>query len=314
MKYLGFVAVASLVLVLAAQAGATSIATESFNSYPLGDLNTQNGGTGWLSSWSSPTSAEVVADTGGAMNPLQYQYDGLFISGGGQALKVTGNSDNLAYRTLSASQSGDVWISYLARWQSGSEGGYNSNKFLAFWFDNNVATGNNHTTVPNIGLKTNYGASVPGGGDYEDFVVRLKDAAGADWAGDVKPPELSGGHFVVGHLYKTGTSTTYNAFEMWVDPSWVAPGPGDIGSLYSPGYVYAIDNTDSTTLSSFNMVGIRSANLSGDVILIDELRLGSTMNDVLFGGDPPDLAPEPLTMAGLGLGLVGLVRYVLRRR
>jgi hypothetical protein len=304
MKYLGFLAVASLVLALAAQAGATSIATESFNSYPLGDLNTQTGGTGWAGAWTAPTSAEVVANTNTAvppaMYPLTYSYGSYAISGGDRTLQVTGNDNNLAYRTLASSQSGDLWFSYLARWQSGTEG---SNKFLAFWFDN-VATGN-HTGVPNIGLKSNWGAPVSGA-DKEDFVVRLQDGTGADWAGDVNPPELSGGHFVVGHLYKAGTSSTYNAFEMWVDP-----GAGDIGILHSQGYIYALDNTGSTTLTSFNMVGIRSANLSGDVILIDQILLGTTLNDVLGGGS--DTAPEPLTMAGLGLGLVGLVRYVRKR-
>lgn len=302
MKYLGFLAVVSLVLAFAAQAGATS--TESFNSYPLGDLNTQNGGTGWAGAWTAPTSAEVVANTGGppAMNPLQYQYGGLFISGGGQALKVTGNSDNLAYRTLASSQSSDVWISYLARWQSSAPEG--SNKFLVFWFDN-VATGD-HSGVPNIGLKSNLGAPL-GGGDYEDFVVRLSyPGSGADWAGDVKPPELSGGHFVVGHLYKNA-SATYNAFEMWVDPFY-----DELNTLHSRGYIYALDNADSTTLTSFNMVGIRSANLSGDTILIDQIVLGTTLNDVLGGGS--DHTPEPLTLAGLGMGLVGLVRYVRGRR
>jgi hypothetical protein len=308
MKYIGFLAVAGLVLAFAAPAGATSIATESFNSYPLGDLNSQNGGTGWANAWTAPTGAEVVADTSvsAAMNPLQYQYGGLFISGGDRTLQVTGNSDNLAYRTLASSQSGDVWFSYLARWQSNTSEG--SNKFVAFWFDN-VTTGE-HLGVPNIGLKTNLGAVVSGT-DREDFVVRLSyPGAGADWAGDVNPPELSGGHFVVGHLYKASGSTTYNAFEMWVDPFY-----DELNTLHSQGYIYALDNTDSTTLTSFNMVGIRSGSLvSGDAILIDQIALGTTLNDVLGGGQPPGTIPEPVTMAGLGLGLVGLVRYVRRRR
>ena len=50
-------------------------------------------------------------------------------------------------------------------------------------------------------------------------------------------------HLVVGHLYKAGGSSTYNTFEMWVDPD----ATNKVGDTNAPGWVYAID-VDSSSL------------------------------------------------------------------
>ena len=286
--------------VAADHASATTIASESF-AYAPGELDGQGGGTGWSGLWAAVTSnTEVVASS----VPLQYSTGSWSLGGGGYALQVTGasNQSNLIYRSLANPQSGDVWVSFLARWQAGT---VNNNDFLVFWFDNS-ATGD-HTTKPNIGIKGDQGA----GAGSEDFVVRLTMGTNDDYAGNITPPETANAHLIVGHLYKDA-STNYDAFEMWVDPTLADP----VGDRTASNFGYAIDDTGNTSLNSFSMIGMRSANLdAGDVILIDEFRLGTTMQDVLQGGlgEPPPMVPEPVTMAGLALGIGCLARYIRRR-
>jgi len=286
------------------QTMATTIASDSFAYTVPTELNGKSGGSGWSGPWTAVTSdTEVVDLTGGT--PLRYSTGTWLLDGGNQALQITGasNQGNLAYRSLASSHGDDAWISFLVRWEAGV---VNNNDFLVFWFDN-VASGY-HTDVPNIGIKGNEAGAGP-----EDFVVRLRLGPNDDYAGAITPPETSNAHLVVGHLYKTGSSTNYNAFEMWVDPTMT----DRVGDRSASNFVYAIDDTGNTSLASFDMLGMRSANLdSGDVILIDELRLGDTMLDVVSGGvgGAPPLVPEPVTMAGLVLGIGALGGYVRRRR
>jgi len=249
---------------------------------------------------------------------------GWTISGDGRALAVTGNNNNVAYRQLSSTvSSDDVWMSFLVRWQQGTSS--DQNKFLVLWFDNNTSA--DHTAVPNIGLKSNLGQVVPNppfSGDKEDIVVRLSypgEPNSADFAGDVTV-SASDAHLIVGHLYKTvdGAGNSYNYFEMWVDPTMQNP----VGATSDNRFVYAFDpdgagaNKDHTTLTGFNYIGLRSANLgSNDVLLFDELRIGTTANDVLLstagGNAAAPLVPEPVTMAGILFGIGGLTGYVRRR-
>jgi hypothetical protein len=300
---------AALAVVLAAaanHAAATPIVSETF-SYAPGELAGQAGGTGWSGAWSAVANkTEVVAPA----TPLQYDTGAWTLSGGTTALQVLGGptQTNVVYRSLAAPQSGEVWMSFLARWESGTA---NQNDFLVLWFDNTTAGVHDG---PNIGLKTNEGSAVPPaeGTGREDFVVRLKYGTNQDFAGSIAPPESDGGHLLVGHLYKAGTAAKYNVFEMWVDPD----AENLVGDRNASRFVYAIDNTGAPTLNSFTMLGLESVNLSADdVFLIDELRLGTTMQDVLEGGTyPPPMVPEPLTMAGLALGIGGLARYIRTRR
>jgi hypothetical protein len=59
------------------------------------------------------------------------------------------------------------------------------------------------------------------------------------------------------------------------------------------------------------MIGGRSANLSGNVVMIDELRVGGSWRDVV----PADeMIPEPATLLLAALGVSGLAGYARRRR
>lgn len=314
-RILGLGLVAAGLVLAAGTVGATTIAVESFNLTP-GDLNGQSGGlgsTGWAGAWTAGTAYEnVVSLQAPAATPLSYSASGWTLNGGNPALQIAGGLDStqLAYRSLTANQSGDVWVSFMMRWNAGA---VDQNDALLLWFDNTAA--GDHSLVPNIGFKGNEGDSGPGG-VKEDFVVRLIMGANDDYAGNITVPDPAATHLVVGHLVRGATK--YNVFEMWVDPN----ATNLVGDASANHFVYAVDNTGNTGLTSFNTIGLRSANLdSNDVILIDELRLGTTMLDVLnygSGGLPPVVTeatiPEPVTMAGLFLGLTGLGGYIRKRR
>jgi len=291
------IVVAAALLTVSAQAFGVLVANDSYDS--------TSSGYGWSGGWTLDPSASIATTT----SPLSYTAKNTLsdeawtVNGGSSVLRVAGASSdtNLAYRSLANSQSGDVWVSFLLRWNKGAVG---DNDFLVYWFDNNHTT--DHTSVPNIGIKTN-----EGGGGTNDMVVRLTMGTG-DYAGSITTNSVET-HLLVGHLYKTtpGANSAYNAFEMWVDP-----GQNNlVGDAHAPAFVYAIDKT-AISLKSFGMIGMRSANLtSGQEIFVDELSLGTTMADVMQGvGGAPPVIPEPLTMLGVIAGMGGVARYVRKLR
>ncbi len=243
-------------------------------SYPTGDLNGQAGGTGWANPWAATSVNEQVRQP---TPPLQYAIPGGgLVDGGDRALAITGNTDpSLATRSLDDAFSGnDVYISFLLRWAAGTVG---QNDFVAIYFGS--------STGPSIGVKGNMDTGTPSNPDF--FVRTTSNNA---YFGNITDDST---YFIVGHLLKNG-SGNYNQYELWVNPDY-----GDVGS---PNVVSTIADSG---LSSFSFLGIRSLNLdSGEVVYIDELRLGTTWDEVMN----TSFVPEPGTMLLLVGGLVGLLR------
>ena len=93
-RSVAFVLAASALATFAPSALATIIASDDFN-YPLGELNTKNGGTGWANAWTANTGITQVVDPGVDLSD-------------NRALQFTGNSNNAAYRPLALPFTGDV--------------------------------------------------------------------------------------------------------------------------------------------------------------------------------------------------------------
>lgn len=265
MKYRHLVLSALLASAGVAQAvPVTSIAADDFSygSPTAASVNLagQNGGTGWATAWTGSSFAKVVntsvADAG--------------MSGG--ALQVSGNNNSLATRKLGSTLSRDVLVDFMFQFDAGT---ISTNDFLGLWFDN--------SNGPNIGLKANCGT---GGACTSDLFVRTNGTAGSF------STNLTLGTTVrlVGLLEKTGPSTVYNKYSLWVDPT-----ASEFATLTGADAVF----TGNAGLSSFDTIGFRSATLSnGDSLLVDNLKIS--------------LIPEPAVLGLLGAAFLG-ASFVTRR-
>jgi hypothetical protein len=274
------VLLASAVLCAALGAGAVPLATESF-SYAAGELNGQSGGTGFSGAWTASPGPTQVIDPG---TPLSYAVPGGgLVDGGNRALLVEGtsNGDNILFRSLASPIAADVvFVSFLFQIRSGTVG---DNDFAVVWHDN-AATGS-HTSTPNIGLKGNEGV---GGGATNDFVARIDLNGPSAYSTNIAIGQT---YFVVGRLSKStpGAANRFDRFALWIDPSAVDPTP-DATSAFTG------------SLTSFGMLGVRSANLDADDdVLFDNVSYGTTWSDVVP-------VPEPDTALLLALGLAALAR------
>jgi len=211
-----------------------------------------NGGTGWNGAWSSTSAASVDNN----------------------ALKINGNSDSAASRSLATTISGDVIVSFDFTL---IEGSLENNDFLSLWFGN--ANG------PNIGLKTNCGDGK--NNCINDLFART---SGTDAGGNFQNVASNTTYTLMGHLQKTGNSTVYNRFDLWVNPS-----AAEMASLTG----WDAFDTGASNISSFSTIGFRSVNISGEILTVDNLRISQV--------------PEPGTLALLGLALTGLAVSTRRR-
>ena len=245
-------------------------------SYDPGDLDGQNGGIGWGGAWLASGGVEQVV---APIPPLEYVApDGPSIDGGDRALQFSGNSNQAATRVLGQTWSADdVYASMLLRWEAGTP---NDNDFLVVRFGGSGG--------PQFGLKIDQGPQ------NQDFVIRLGEAGQPDdYAGQLTPQET---YFLVVHLGKGADPThpdDYDQLDIWLNPAFADSG--------SP--VETLIAHSSTAISSFSFIDFRAMFLdSDDLVLVDELRLGTTWNDVM------NYIPEPATFALLGGGLLFLAR------
>ncbi len=251
----------SSLLAAPAMAGVV-IASDNFDGYTIGSgINGASGGTGWAAGWvdAGAVNARVASDA--AMT--------------GNALRITGNSDAAATRNLASAVTGNVIISFDFQFGAGS---ITNNDFLGLWFGN--------SNGPNIGLKANCGG---GSSCTNDLFVRT---SGTDAGGNLQNITVGTTYTLMGYLQKTGTSTVYNRFDFWLNPT-----AQEMATLTGSD----VFDTGASSIGSFNQIGFRTATLStGDALLVDNLRISQV--------------PEPGTLALLGLALAGVAASVRRRQ
>ena len=252
------------VLAPSAAFGHVLIAGDNFNSYASGNLSGANGGTGWGSTWADPSPANsIVTTTVSGDSPMS-----------GQAVRITGNSNDAATRKLGATVSDNVIIRFDFQFDAGT---ISNNDFLGLWFGSSGG--------PNIGLKANCGGSPSN--CTADLFART---SGTDSGGTLQNITLGTTYSLMGYLQKTGASAVYNRIDLWVNPT--------ADEMMNLTGADAFD-TGASSVSSFDLIGFRSATLStGDALLVDNLSISKV--------------PEPGSLALVGLALAGVA--AVRRR
>jgi hypothetical protein len=241
-----------------------------------------SGGSGWTGAWDSPTLGAVRYNTTG----LTYVNGGVLqVVGGTLQDTGTGGGPNLAATREIATAidpDGTYWFSYLV-----------------------AATEDDDSETRNWGLfastsesnSTGFGTQM---GVVSDDTISAHVGATHD---ATSPPTFAvdgTGQFVVG---KVELSTTVDdVVSIWVNPAL----PNTEGSLGAPDS----DVTATATLGSFFTYYLFPG--QNDVTMIDEIRLGTTLADVvpIVGGNTS--VPETSTLVMLVSGLLAL--GMLRRR
>jgi hypothetical protein len=269
-------------VVLSPTARATLIAYDGFETYTSDAvLNTNAGGSGWATAWSSVNSVKVVAPS----SPITYASGAVTINGGTRAAEVAdpdGNNgvalDNAASRSFTA-QTGTVYFSFLFRVENGA----GADDFIQFSLNNDTSI----TNSGSIGDLSNVSGT-------NAFAARIGGNSGGSSVNSTTSATGGTTFFLVGKISKT-SGGNYNLMELFVNPT----------TLTESGVV-ATQSADSG-IAAISYFTLRISNLeTTDQYRFDELRIGTTWADVVP-------VPEPSACAAVAGGLV-LMAAALRRR
>jgi hypothetical protein len=264
-------------LVLAVTVSGAIAAPVASDSFQSGDLN---GGSGWLGAWTVPGGKATV------VNPV-------LDLNGDRALRITGNDNNAAYRSLLTPFTGnDLFVSFLLQVPANTQ--IDTNDFLSLWLENSAQAGGG-INRPNIGVKGNEDNSA----ESNDIFVRSTGTSGGDF---VEGSNLDSDtvYHIVGRLYRPTASSNYTKFDAWLNPT--------IDDFANPDAIFNVNSG----INQVSRIGFRSANLEvgplpqvTDEILIDQVILATAWGDVVT-------VPEPGMLALVGIGLFGFL--ATRRR
>jgi hypothetical protein len=260
---------------------AALLAYDGFD-YAAGNVDGQNGGTGWNTAWvasTSPVNASVVSGT-----TLAYSGGAIAISGSGTALRIRGGGDGALNRSfVGTSTGGEIYFSLLLQSSSGS-----GDEFFNFFLSED----------PDRLNSGGFGDLITTSGDAR-FGVRVNDGTTDISAASSISYETGTTYLLVGRLSTDGTSgvseNMIDQAELWINPTSLIAG--------SPNAT--VNASTGLTVADFVYFSSRMVNLSSpDEVLVDELRIGTDFASVVS-------VPEPSAVCLLFLA--GASLFALRR-
>ena len=275
MKYQAWVGAAVLaagVLSLAAsRAGATVIASDTFESYaPASQLGGQSGGTGFTNAYVVPSA--LATNVTVVNQSLNYSGGSITVNGGGRAVRVTGAADSneLISRSFAPQTGSPVYFSFLYNTGTTTEA------FLQFGLSSQAVA----EPQASVGLQGIAG----GGAGAEGFFAR----AGATTLA-TSGIAANTTYLVVGRVSRGAGSNAYNVVDLFVNPTSLSE---STPTLTATGPA----NTGASSFSSFILRTARTD--AGSQYNFDNLTIGTTFADVV---------PEPGALGLLALGGLGLL-------
>lgn len=277
-RFHGLLTAGVLIAATTGGAHATLLGYEGFDSYsPTAAIAGQSGGTNWTGAWTG--SSAPIVQAGG----LNYSAGSITINGGANnALADDTNADTLLSRPFTAA--GDVWFSLLFQPSS------TSGDYFYFYLSDDA----DYLSSGDMGVT---GATV--------YSARAQATPSSDRDQGDSSVSVTNGTvvFLVGHIYNDPTyddddigsgdpadPASLDTIDLWINPTSLTLGTPSASSLR----IFEI-----STVSTF---GIRAVNLdAGDAPQFDELRIGTTLADVIP-------VPEPASLALIGLGAIALIR------
>lgn len=248
--------------------------------YSAGNVNGDNGGTGWSSAWvSSASSVYASVVTGTA---LAYTGGSISVSGSGTALSIIGGGDGALNRSFVGTGAGsEVFFSFLFQSVVGS-----GDEFFHFYLSNDADRFNSG----GIG-DFNSGAA------DSRFGARINDGTTDTTVSSSISYVTGSTYFLVGRLSTDGSGGAageIDRVELWVNPTSLSLGTASATA----------DDAMGLTIADLDVFSSRMVNFAGtDQVLIDELRIGTDIASVV---------PEP--SAGMLVLLGGLFLLARRRK
>lgn len=279
-------------------ARADVLVADDFESYSLGNLNTQNGGTAGVATWTAAYAANALINV--VSGGLSYANGSVVVNGGSQSVSIggiTGVTDNVLNRSFDA-QGGPIYFRILYSPVAGLDANTvasptSGGDFVQFLINDNTDLNRAGSLIMNRIV------------DANPFSARVRDGT-TDTNNNSSVNAVQGEtYMLVGKFWKSSasggdaTGTNYDRLDLWINPTSNDEGLNSIAAT-------AIRNSGSSAVSYFT---IRTADLNaGDDMRFDSLVLGTTFADVVP-------VPEPGTLAML-LGLSGIAcgAYAWKRR
>lgn len=238
---------------------AAPIASDDFNSYTLGALSPQNGGTGWFAAgWTAPTSPDTtatVADVSGNKKVTA-------------ALTVT-SSQVVAGRRLAAPLTSTFYVSYKVAY-TGPGNVDNSNTFGLIVSDLTTPSASVGANVLNFNMRS---SNV--GGDasiLESFAVRGGTGPILFNTQTTGPDTITPGTVYTLLAKLTWSGTNFDKIDLWVNPSGSTETTPDA----------TLSLTAGTGVTAVNSLYFRqAANETNDTYQFDDLAVASAWTDVV---------------------------------